>query len=205
MELFPLLAVVLLALIFLSGCAVLFLLYQIFQRQGGFLLRLDAIEGQLAQRSPKQQPFAGLPVGEAFERFTLPDLEGTPKALEGFRGKKVLLVNWSPTCGYCAKAAPELAKLKDDFQTHNVELLLASYGDNQGNRELASKHGLENSVLLREGSPAIQAFETVGTPSAYLLDEEGRVARSIAIGVGLVPALGRYAVGKATEAELVPR
>ena len=44
-------------------------------------------------------------------------------------------------------------------------------------------------VLLAKASPGLEAFENLGTPSAYLLDEEGKVAKPLAIGAEQVPAL----------------
>jgi peroxiredoxin len=194
--------VVLLGVVVLSGFAVLFLLYQIIKQQGRLLLRLDAIEGQLGSRAPQARPEpAGLPVGEAFQPLRLPDLDGNHRALEDFRGKKVLVVNWSPNCGFCVRIAPGLAKLKQAFQNHNVELVLVSTGDPEANRKLAREHRFEDSVLLRQDAN-IKPFETFGTPVAYLLDEEGRIAESIAVGADRVPVLARYAVGQATKEEL---
>jgi peroxiredoxin len=204
MQIFPWTVVVLLALVVLSGFAVLYLLYQIIKQQGRLLLRLDGIERQLGSRAPqaRQEAPAGLPVGEAFQPFRLPDLEGNHKTLEDFRGRKVLVVNWSPNCGFCVRIAPELAKLKQAFQKRNVELALVSTGDAEANRKLAQQHRLEDSVLLRQDAPNIKPFDTFGTPVAYLLDEEGRIAESIAVGADQVPVLARYAVDQATKEEL---
>ena len=199
--LFPLSVIVLLVFILISGWAVLFLLYQIIKQQGRLLLRLDGIEEQLGVLAPpRPEAPAGLPVGEAFPAFRLPDLDGNHAALEDFRGREILVVNWSPTCGFCVRIAPELAKLKQAFQAHNVELVLASGGDADSNLKLAREHGLEPSVRLLQEAPAIPAFQNFGTPVAYLLDEQGRIAKPIAVGADNVPVLARYAVGQATEA-----
>jgi len=194
----------LLSLIVIGVLAALFLVYEVVKQQGRLLLRLDQIEGQVGRLAQAQRPTAppGLPVGELFTSFKLPALSGREVALEGFLGKKVLLVNWSPNCGYCVRIAKEMGRLKRAFPAHNVELVLASYGDEEANRKLAGEHGLEDSVVLRQDAPPIQAFESFGTPSAYLLDENGRVAKTIAVGSNLVPILGGYAVGEVMEAEL---
>jgi thiol-disulfide isomerase/thioredoxin len=56
--------------------------------------------------------FEWVPVGTAVPPFELPDLTGTTKTLEDFRGQQVFLVNWSLTCGFCSRIAPEIAKLQ---------------------------------------------------------------------------------------------
>ncbi len=120
-------------------------------------------------------------------------------------GRKVLVVNWSPNCGFCTKIAPEFARLKQAFRLQNVELVLASSGDADANRKLAREHGFEASVLLRQDAPVMPAFENYGTPVAYLLDEKGHVAKALAVGADRVPVLARYAVGEATEKELAAK
>ena len=80
--------------------------------------------------------------------------------------------------------------------------MLASYGDAEANRKLAREHNLNGHFLLQNDAGNIAAFQGLGTPVAYLLDERGLVAKPLAVGAELVPVLARYAVGKATEAEL---
>lgn len=114
----------------------------------------------------------------------------------------MLLVNWSPQCGFCVRIAPILANLKQAFQAQNVELAFASFGDAVANRKLAAEHGLTGLFLLQKDAAGIEPFQGLGTPVAYLLDEKGLVAKPLAVGADQVPVLARYMVGKATEAEL---
>src|SRR2546423_13946623 len=104
------LPIILLSLIFLSVWAVLFVLYLVVKQQGRLLLRLDDIEERLevpteganraaAARAAETQ--RGLAVGTPFPSFKLPHLDGQEVSLEDFRGRKTLLVNWSPQCGFC--------------------------------------------------------------------------------------------------------
>lgn len=179
--------VVLLSLILISLWLVL---YQLVKQQGRMMLRLDALEGRggAAVRGVQIGP-SGLGVGKEFEPFSLPDLDGQTVSLADFRGKRVLVVHWSPQCGFCDLVAPELAKLQADLNARNVRLLLVSSGDADSNRKLAEEHGLLCPVLLMKGSRSPTPFENMGTPVAYLLDERGRVARPVAVGSNEVPAL----------------
>src|SRR5437660_8942329 len=142
------LVVVLLGLILVSLWLVL---YQLMKQQGRMLLRLDHLDGRGAHagHGAQAQP-TGLPVGTQIASFRLPDLAGKQVALEDFRGKQVLLVNWSPQCGFCDKIAPDLAKLQPDLQKHNVQLLLVSSGKAEANRKLAKEHRLECPILLQK-------------------------------------------------------
>ena len=164
--------------------------YQLIKQQGRILLRLDKIEqGQVTDSVAHQsENEAGLDefVGTDFPPFTFPDLSGNAVRLEDFRGKQILLVNWNFECGFCDSIAPELARLQDSLEKQNVQLLLLGYGDRESNRKLASKHGLKCPILLSKDDQTPKPFEHRGTPVAYLLDETGRVARSLANGADQV-------------------
>ena len=104
----------LLAVLLLSQLGIWAVLYQVVKQQGRILLRLDEL-GAAAAR-PNELPVvhapqpAGPKVGAAVEPFRLPSLAGGEVALEDFQGKQVLLVNWSPSCGFCDMIAPDLAE-----------------------------------------------------------------------------------------------
>jgi peroxiredoxin len=187
--------VILLSLILISLWLVL---YQLVNQQGRMMLRLDSLEGGLPARQQGtvrgvQIEPRGLGVGKPFDSFSLPDLAGQMVALDDFRGKGVFVVNWSPQCGFCDMIAPDLAGLQADLQKRNVQLLFVSSADADSNRKLMEEHGLECPVLLLKEQKELKAFEGMGTPVAYLLDEQGRVAQAVAVGAKEVPELAREA------------
>ena len=91
---------------------------------------------------------------------------------------------WSPGYGFCEILAPELARLQGELRVVKVQLILASPDDAKTNRELAEESGLKCPILVLDNAdPLIEgAFRNMDTPSAYLLDEEGRVARPAVMG-----------------------
>lgn len=194
--------IVLLVLILISSIGLWFVLYQVIKQQGRILLHLDNVEQSLGsgggvvggvQLQRAQAGAGGLAVGTPLPPFELPDLTGKMVALEDFRGKRVLLVNWSPQCGFCDLIAPELSGLQADLAKRNVQLLFVSHADAEANRKLAAEHGLEFPILLLKDAQPLEAFQNMGTPVAYLLDEQGQVAQPIAVGAEQVPALAREA------------
>lgn len=176
------------------------LIYQLIKQQGRLLMRLDQVERHLGLSEQgavergtvaiqARQP-SGLPLGTTLPNFELPDLDGRTVSLQDFRGKRVLLVNWSARCGYCDRIASDLAQAEAEFERANVQMLLISHSTVEAEKELVEEHGLQSPILLAAKSSAgIEAFDYVGTPSAYLLDEEGKVAQPLAIGAEQVPAL----------------
>jgi hypothetical protein len=109
----------------------------------------------------------------------------------------VLLVNWSPSCGYCVRIAPDLAAMQPALASRRVRLVFVSAGSAAENVELLQSHGLEADVLLRDGAPEDfpDPFPEMGTPAAYLLDAEGRIDAELAYGAGEVPELASAAGG----------
>jgi peroxiredoxin len=184
---FLLLAVVLLA----------WLLVQVLRQQGRLLLRIEALEhGSSALETSEGDPArGGLPLATAFPPFRLPDLGGKDVGLEEFK-TRVLLVHWSPECGFCREIAADLARLQEDLQRRKTELVLVSYGSPESNRALAAAHGLQCPVLLQPDGETIEGFARMGTPVAYLLDEKGRVAKPVAVGAREVPELAEEAAGQ---------
>lgn len=174
--------------------------YQLLRQQGRLLLRLDQVEGRLGLEAGdsvdrgtvalQARAPGGLLVGTALPSFDLLDLEGRPVRLDDLRGRRALLVNWSAHCSFCDLIAPDLAKLLPELERAGVRLLLVGHAEEERERELAEEHGMQGALVLeRDGSRTIQAFDSLGTPSAYLLDAAGRVAARLAIGADQVLAL----------------
>ena len=180
--------------------------YLVIKQQGRILLRLDQLEqsrrtagAELGKAGEQAEP-GGLPLQSPFPSFALPELAGRAVALGDFRGKRVLLVHWNFECGFCDSIAPELARLQAPFEKHNVQLVLFARGEARSNQEGATEHGLKCPILLMKDPEKAGPFEHEGTPVAYLLDEEGRVAAPIARGADRVLALALELAGQQPEA-----
>jgi peroxiredoxin len=182
--------IALIALMLLS----LFVLYQVVRQQGRLLLRIETLESGAELEETDAEPI-GLAAGEPVPPFRLRDLAGKQFGLDDFAGRRVLLVNWSPDCGFCDVVAPDLAKLGPELAKRETELVLATHGPPKRIRAFHEEHGLEAAVLRQSGSD-LEVFEDLGTPVAYLLDEQGRVASPLAVGAGEVLELAREAAGE---------
>jgi peroxiredoxin len=180
--------------------------YQLFKQQGRILLRLDRIEQlgpaiQAKSEVPHEQAEAGgLPLQSEFPAFTFPDLAGRAVALEEFRGRRLLLVHWNFECGFCDSIAPQLARWQGAFAKQNTQLLLLAAGEALANQEGAAEHGLKCPILLMKGREDAGPFQQEGTPVAYLVDEQGRVAAPVARGAERVLALALELAGPQPEA-----
>jgi peroxiredoxin len=158
---------------------------------------LDGVElpkPELPEGFADWEPPAPLEVGDELADFTLPDLDGVERSLSDSRGARTLLVNWSPTCGFCVMIAEELAALDPLLAEHDVRLLLVTSGDADANRAVHDEHGLTAPTLLRADT-GVDPFRSTGTPAAYLLAADGTLAEPMVIGANQVPVLARDLAG----------
>lgn len=188
---------VLLGALLLVVLTLAWLLAQVLRQQGRLLLRIEALERPTSalQTSTEDPARGGLPLATAFPSFRLPNLEGKEVRLEDFE-TRVLLVHWSPECGFCRQIAADLGRLQADLRRRKTELVLVSYGSPESNRELLEAHGLDCQVLLQSAGETIEGFSRMGTPVAYLLDDKGRIAKPVAVGAHEVPELAEAAAGR---------
>src|SRR5207249_9516813 len=123
----------------------IFVVFQLLRQQGRILLRLDALERDLRAGSGVSQAESaprGLAAGTVVPEFQLRDLNGKNVALSDFRGRRILLIYWSPQCGFCDMAAGDLAQMRPGMKRNNTEIVLVSYGSAEENRKLADEYDL---------------------------------------------------------------
>jgi peroxiredoxin len=157
---------------------------------------LEGVTAQLSFGSAGRDGYEpeGLPQGSEVPPFSRRDLDGHEVDLADLRGHRLVLVNWSPSCGFCAAIAEELAALEPDLRAHDTELVLLAFGSADDNRSLLAHAGLACTVLLQDDD-AVDLFRGLGTPCAYLVDEHGAIASALAVGAKQVPALASRAAG----------
>jgi peroxiredoxin len=167
----------------------LWLVYQLIRQNGRILLRLEALEGALRYYSAAEQPPASLAIGSVAPDFDLPDLSGSRQSLVQFRGRRVLLIFFSPQCGFCTKMLPRLAAVASVDKDDRPIPLLVTTGRTEVNRELMSKYGIGWPVLVQEQMEVATRYHANSTPTGYLIDEEGAIASALAVGADALLAL----------------
>jgi peroxiredoxin len=129
----------------------------------------------------------GLPAGTPAPSFRLPRVTGGELSLEELRGRPVLLVFSDPECGPCDELAPRLEQIHRE-QT-GLQVLMVSRGSAEENAPKAAEHGLTFPVLLQRKWEISRLYGMFGTPIGYLIDENGVIARDVAVGVNPIEAL----------------
>ena len=94
---------------------------------------------------------------------------------------------------FCHQMLHELKRWESDPPVEAPRLLVVSTGTEEANRKM----GLHSPVVLDQSFSAGSAFGASGTPSAILVDEEGKVASELRVG-----APGVFAPAGARQAEV---
>jgi hypothetical protein len=146
-------------------------------RQLGGLGLLDGV-------APHPAKTPGLPSpGDEIPSFGLPDLTGRLRSWDSFRGAAVLLVNWSPYCGYCQHIAGKLSECQDSLRSQGADLVFVTSGDVEANRSLFEQSGLQGVIVLRkQEADSRDPFAGLGTPAAWFFDADGHLAAPLAYG-----------------------
>jgi thiol-disulfide isomerase/thioredoxin len=99
---------------------------------------------------------------------------------------------WNPGCGFCQQMLPDLKEWEATSPEGAPKLLVVSAGSEEANKEM----DFASPVLLDHQFAVGSAFGASGTPSAVLVDAEGKVASEITVGAPAVMELAR--AGKTT-------
>jgi peroxiredoxin len=124
-------------------------------------------------------------VGEPAPHLALPDLHGRMVDLSDLHDHEVLLLFWSPDCGFCQQLLDTVKAWERERRPDGRRLLLVSTGSAEANRAL----GLRSPVLLDPARTVMRAFGAHGTPMAVLIDATGAIGSALAAGVAQVRAL----------------
>ncbi|MDQ3942934.1 MAG: TlpA family protein disulfide reductase, partial [Actinomycetota bacterium] len=102
--------------------------------------------------------------------------------LADFRGEETLVLFWNTGCGFCQQMLGDLKEWEADPPEGAPKLLVVSAGSEADNRAM----GLTSPVVLDQGFTVGRAFGAIGTPSAVLVDAEGKIASEVVAGAQAV-------------------
>jgi thiol-disulfide isomerase/thioredoxin len=123
--------------------------------------------------------------GDLVPSLRLADLTGKSLDLATLRGRLRLLLFWNPSCGFCQRMLPDVRMWESNPPHGAPELVIISSGSFDANLQ----QGFRSRVLLDPNFGAGYVFRSGGTPSAVLIDEDGRIASDVGVGAEEVFAL----------------
>src|ERR1700730_5946097 len=166
--------------------------YHLFRQHGRILTRIDNLEATLRDSGfivvdGQAQP--SLPIGSSAPSFELPLLSGEMASLESLceSRKPVLLVFSDPGCSPCKALLPDIARWEREY-SNKLTVALIGRGRVEAGRTKTSHHGLRYVLLQRDREVAEEYF-ALRTPSAVLIDSNGRIGSSVAIGAQAISRL----------------
>ena len=187
--------VLMLALAAATAAAVLALLRQ----NGRLMLRVDELEarlgGEVDPAWAEQEARHGLPIGTPAPAFSLSGLYGESVTLNALIAAKkpVLLLFTDPACGPCNALLPQIAA----WQTAHVDdltLAVLTRGSAEDNRAKVREHGV-TGVWIDADLAVYKALQVTGTPSATLIDADGRIASPMVGGEEAIAQLVEHTAG----------
>ena len=121
----------------------------------------------------------------------MPDINGRSISLEQYRGRRVVLVFGDPHCGPCSQLAPYLARMYRRRGAITTEIVMVSRGEIEENRRKAEADGFEFPVVVQDRWKLSRKYGIFATPVAFLIGEDGRTKREVAIGFEQIRSLLR--------------
>jgi peroxiredoxin/uncharacterized membrane protein YphA (DoxX/SURF4 family) len=126
-----------------------------------------------------------LKIGESVPEFSLEDLRGKHIGTGDLQGKKTLVAFWSMTCPHCTNMMEELKNWDNQKGADEPNLIVFSDGEAEAHKDLE----LDSPILLDKDYKTAEKFGMYGTPSAVLVDENGKIVSETAIGADNIWAL----------------
>lgn len=113
--------------------------------------------------------------------FTLPDLDGKPRASKEWQGKVVLVDFWATWCAGCRETIPALSRLQAKYGDHGLSVIGISLdkGAKAKVGKFAKKLKVNYQMLLDSEDTLSRVFGFEGLPSLYLFDRQGNLVKAM--------------------------
>ncbi len=176
------------------------LAFHLLRQQGRVLIRLDKLETILRVNglsfADNAHAHVGLRIGSLAPSFEIPLLSGDMTSLERIhrRGRQTLLVFSDPGCSPCTALLPDIARWQREYEEKLTVAVITS-GSAGANRNTMAKYRFQN-VLLQRDREVAEKYAAVGTPAALLIDEDGLIGSSLAMGAEAIGNLVAQAAGQ---------
>lgn len=122
-------------------------------------------------------------IGDAVPALRRPDLRGNLVDLAASRGAPSLVLFWSPGCSHCQALVPAI--LAAERHPTRPHLTIVS----RGPAGLTAAAGFASPVVFDDDRSIARTFAVEATPSAVIIDGQGRIATPVVRGEPILRAL----------------
>ncbi len=121
---------------------------------------------------------SGLPVGLRAPSFELPNSQGVMVSLQQLcdKGRPVVLLFTSPTCGPCIRLLPDLERWHGALGNHVTFATLATGGGVPNATQHLLQPASELLTLQQDGQEILDMYRVRSTPTAVVVNPDGRIA-----------------------------
>lgn len=124
-------------------------------------------------------------LGQELPEFKLEDVSGKAVTPKDLVGKSTLITYWSQGCGWCQRMLDDLRDWDKTKGQDEPNLILVSSGDAEKHKDM----GLKSTIVLDNEGVVSKSLGMNGTPSAVLINENGKVISEVAVGSSQIWAL----------------
>lgn len=117
---------------------------------------------------------------KAAPSVTYTSLDGHQFTTEDLRGKVYLVKFWATSCVTCVQQMPDTAQAFKDYADQGYEVIAVAmdYDPPEYVRNFAQSRQLPFKVVMDTSGEIAKAFDDVKlTPTAYLVDKQGRIIK----------------------------
>jgi peroxiredoxin len=128
-----------------------------------------------------------LRIGDPSPDFSIVDLQGEAVGTKDLLGRDTLLVFWDPGCPFCRAMSEDVTRWEERPPKGAARLVFVASGDSDKIEE--SSRNFKSRFLYDREFEVGPLFGTKSTPSAVLIDRDGRIASIVGFGLPNVLAL----------------
>lgn len=107
--------------------------------------------------------------------FSLPEDYGGAVDLASYRGRPVLLIFWTTSCGYCRQELPLVSRLAPEFRSKGIAVLAVNLGGDA--RDYIRSNDIHITSLVDAEGAVGHSYRVSGVPKLVLIDAAGKVVR----------------------------